>query len=83
MNVDMDHGDGLGRLQVVDAIGKWVTCFVGLVHAHTPPVEVGYASERHVARLVGEVENVKALFLPLEVFDAVHTLQLIDRLKLR
>ena len=83
MNVDMDHGDGLGRLQVVDALGKRGARFVGLVHAHVPPVEVGYASERHVACLVGEVEAVKALFSPLEVFNAVHTLQLIDRLKLR
>lgn len=76
----MDHGDGLGGFQFIDASSDVFASFDGLVHAHLPPAEVGYASERHFARLVGEDVDVKAKFSPLEVFDAVHTLQSTDRL---
>lgn len=80
MNVDVDHGNGLGGFQFIDARSEGLAVFVGLVHDHLPPAEVGYASERHVARLVGEDVDVKAIVSPLEVFDAVHTSQSIDRL---
>lgn len=78
MLVNVNHGDGFRRFEVVDVLG-YVQYALGRrpLHLYVPPVEVLDDRSKHVAALVDEAVVVKPVLLPFKVVER-HTLQSID-----
>lgn len=78
MLIDVKHGDDFRRFEVVDVLSDLLCAPWGFQHLYVPPVEVFNDSDGHLARLVDEDVNVKAILHPFKVVER-HRLHLIAR----
>jgi len=65
----VNRGDDFRRFEVVDVLGGFLCAPWGLQHLYVPPLEVLDDGDGHLAFLVDEEVDVKAILHPFKVVE--------------